>query len=237
MLVFAVALMLILILIAWLVARILKLPQGMTVAVILASFLPNAGNFGLSVNLFAFGDAALAQASLFFIASGIMAYTVGVYIASLGRSGYKEALKGLLKIPTIYAVLLALLFLHFKWELPLPVGRVTSLLAQAAIPSMLVLLGMLLRRARFSGKIVPIALANSLRLIVSPLIAVALAALLGLHGSARQAGVMEASMPTAVMVTVLATEFEVEPEFLTAAVFTSTLLSPLTLTPILRFLS
>jgi predicted permease len=35
---------------------------------------------------------------------------------------------------------------------------------------------------------------------------------------------------------VLATEYNVEPSFVTAAVFTSTLLSPLTLTPLLAFL-
>jgi hypothetical protein len=38
------------------------------------------------------------------------------------------------------------------------------------------------------------------------------------------------------LTTVLATEYDIEPAFITTAVFTSTLLSPLTLTPILALL-
>jgi len=43
-------------------------------------------------------------------------------------------------------------------------------------------------------------------------------------------------MPTAVMMTILATEYNVEPSFVTTVVFTSTLLSPLTITPLLAYL-
>ncbi len=224
-------------LLAWLAARLLKLDRATTVVLVLAALLPNAGNFGLSVNLFAFGEQGLAYASLFFITSSILAYTVGVYIASLGRSGFREALLGLFKVPAIYAVILALLFGRLGWELPTPFARATSVLADAAIPTMLVLLGMLLRQARWSGKIPALATASFLRLIASPAIAFAIAGFFGLQGAARQAGILEAAMPTAVMVTVIASEFEVEAEFLTAIVFTSTLLSPLTITPILALLT
>jgi predicted permease len=224
-------------LLTWLLARLARFQKQFVVAVVLAAMLPNAGNFGLSVNLFAFGEEALAQASLFFVSSAILSYTAGVYIASLGRSSYRQALTGLLKIPTIYAVVLALLFQRMGWELPQPVQRAAGVLADAAIPTMLVLLGVLLRQARWSGNLKPLALANSMRLLASPLLAFFLAARFGLQGVARQAGILEASMPTAVMATVLATEFDVEPGFMTAVVFTSTLLSPLTLTPLLAFLA
>jgi predicted permease len=167
----------------------------------------------------------------------MLSYTVGVYIASLGRSDYRQALAGLFKIPTIYAVLLALVFLQLDWQLPQPVGRATALLADAAIPTMLVLLGVLLRRARWSGNLLPLAIANGMRLLASPLLAFFLATRFGLQGAARQAAILEASMPTAVMATVLATEFDVEPGFLTAVVFSSTLLSPLTLTPLMAYLA
>ena len=233
---FAVSLMRLLALLACLAARIFRLSRKLTVAVMLGALLPNAGNFGLAVNLFAFGEPGLAQASLFFIASSVMANTFGVYLASLGKSDYRSALLGLLKIPTIYAVVLAFLFLRFGWRLPLPVARATSVLGDAAIPTMLVLLGMLLRRAEWRGKFSGLLVANTMRLVASPLVAILLAASFGLSGSARQAGILEASMPSAVMTTVLTSEFEVEPAFMTAVVFTTTLLSPLTLTPILAYL-
>ena len=51
-----------------------------------------------------------------------------------------------------------------------------------------------------------------------------------------KAGVIEAATPTAVLSTVLSTEFDTEPAFVTSVVFTTTLLSPLTLTPLLAYL-
>lgn len=221
---------------AWVLSKMFGFSRHITVAVVLAGLLPNAGNFGLSVSQFAFGDPGLAQASLFFIASGVMANTLGVYLASLGNSDYKTALLGLLKLPTIYAVILAVVFLRFGWTLPVPVARATNVLADAAIPTMLVLLGMLLHQTRWRGNLRGLAVANGVRLLASPAIALLLAVPFGLSGVARQAGVLEAAMPAAVMTTVLAAEFQVEPEFMTAVVFTSTLLSPLTLTPLLAYL-
>jgi predicted permease len=44
-------------------------------------------------------------------------------------------------------------------------------------------------------------------------------------------------MPVAVITTILALEFELAPEFVTSAVFISTLASPLTLTPLIAYLS
>jgi predicted permease len=198
--------------------------------------LPNAGNYGLSVNLFAFGEEGLAYASLYFITSAMVAGTAGVYVASLGKAGYREALVGWLKIPIIYAVIFALLFVGFGWSLPTPIMRPVNIFSDAAIPTMLVLLGLQLGRAEWTGKMLGLITANGLRLVVSPLLALGVGALFGLQGTMRQAGVLEASMPTAVMATVLATEFEVEPAFITAVVFSSTLLSPLTVTPLLAYL-
>jgi predicted permease len=73
-------------------------------------------------------------------------------------------------------------------------------------------------------------------LLLAPLVALAFAALFGLEGYARQASVTEASMPTMVSTTVLATEYNLDFKLVTAVVFISTLLSPLTLTPLLVFL-
>ncbi|NUM47859.1 MAG: AEC family transporter [Anaerolineales bacterium] len=223
-------------LLAGAVGWLLRFERRLLVAVMLAAMMPNAGNYGLSVNLFAFGEAGLAYASLYFITSAIMANTVGVYLASLGRSGYREALLGLFKIPTIYAVILALVFIWLGWSLPTPLARPVEIFSNAAIPTMLILLGLQLGHAEWNGKIMGLVTAGGLKLIISPLIGLGLSAWFGMTGPMRQAGVLEAAMPTAVMATVLATEFEIEPAFITATVFLSTLLSPLTLTPLLAFL-
>jgi predicted permease len=71
---------------------------------------------------------------------------------------------------------------------------------------------------------------------VAPFIAAGLAALLNLRGPARQAGILEASMPTAVVSTLIATEYETEPQLVTSTVLLSTLLSPITLSVLIALL-
>ena len=206
------------------------------VAVMLTTMFTNAGNFGLALIDYAFGKDALAYASIYFVTSATMIYTIGVLVASMGKVSLKQAFIGLFRLPTLYALLIAFLFKRMDWELPISIQRPVELLSQAAIPTMLVLLGLQLQRAVWGTKGIALGLANIVRLVVSPFIAYGLSVPFALHGPALQAGVIEASMPTAVMSTVLATEYEVEPEFVTTVVTTTTLLSPLTLTPLLAFL-
>jgi hypothetical protein len=122
------------------------------------------------------------------------------------------------------------------WQISLPVYRAIDLLADASIPVLLVVLGMQLQVSQWQGNRLPLVVASGLRLIAAPVLAIGLSQLFGLEGAARQAMVLEASMPTAVLTTVIATEYNLQPTFVTAVVFTTTLLSPLTLTPLLSFL-
>ena len=222
--------------IALILGRIFKFERKLFVAIILCSITVNAGNYGLSLNLFAFGETALAHASLYFVTSAIMTYTLGVAIASMGSMSLKQSIKQLVKIPTVYAVIVALIFNIFNWTLPMPLERPVSLLADAAIPGMLVLLGLQLQHNQRSWDFRAISLATGIRLLAAPLLAISTADLFGLQGIAYKAGIIEASMPTAVLSTVLATEFDVKPAFVTTVVFITTILSPLTLTPLLAYL-
>ncbi|MBI3160410.1 MAG: AEC family transporter [Chloroflexi bacterium] len=223
-------------LLSLLVGRLLKLPRPLLVAFVLASMFGNAGNYGLSFNAFAFGEEGLAFASVYFVTSGLMVYTVGILVASLGQGDLKYSLANLVRYPTLYAVIFALVFNGLGLALPVPAARTVDLLAGAAIPSMLLLLGLQLGSVSWRGQLVPLGMANAMRLVAGPLVAFALAGFLNLEGAAYQAGVAESAMPTAVMATVLATEFDAEPAFATAVVTTTTLLSPFTLTPLLAYL-
>lgn len=223
--------------ITWLLGRLLNLERKVLAAVLLCTMTINAGNYGLSLNLFAFGEEALAHASLFFVTTAIVTYTLGVTVASAGKANLADSLKGLLKIPVVYVVPLALIFMYLSWELPLPLGRSVGLLGDAAIPGMLLVLGLQLgkndRRVRDMRALV---LATGMRLLGGMGVGLFLAPLFGLGGMAYNAGVLESSMPTAVLSTILATEYDAEPAFVTTAVLATTLLSPLTLTPLLSIL-
>jgi predicted permease len=223
-------------LITGLIAFALRLKRSIMVALLLTVMFGNAGNFGLSLNLFAFGESALAYASIYFVTSATLIYTLGVVLASWGKTNLRTALLGVFKVPVIYAVIFALIFNWLNWELPLPIDRTVSLLSDAAIPVMIVLLGIQLYNSKVSKDTITVGLSNFLRLVASPLLAIGLAKFFNLQGAAYQAGVLESAVPTAVLTTVLATEYNIEPALVTTTVVTSTLLSPLTVTPLLAFL-
>lgn len=210
--------------------------RKMVAAVTLVALLPNAGNLGLSVNLLAFGEPGLAAASLYFVSSSVMTYTAGVLVASLGRAGILRSLAGLVRVPSVWAVPLGLLVMNTGLALPGPADRAVDLLAAACIPVFLLVLGMQLHAAHWKQRPGPLILGSGLRLGGGILAGILFAGLLGLEGPSRQAGIAQAGMPSAVINIILATEYDVEPEFVTAAVLVTTLLCPFTLTPLLAYL-
>ncbi len=222
--------------VALILGKLAGLSRLTLTAVVLTSMFPNTGNYGLPLVSFAFGEQALAHATLFFVTSAVLFNTVGVLIASLGHFELKQAAQGLLRVPTLYAVVLAGLLNQTQVELPLSVERSIDLAAGGAIPLMLILLGVELARFEWSQSLPTVLLGAGLRLMISPLIGLLLAIPFGLQGAARQANLLESAMPAAVTNTVLATEYKLDSSLVTAIVFLSTLLSPLTLTPLLVYL-
>jgi malate permease and related proteins len=220
----------------FLLGYILKLERSALVTILITTMFANTGNYGLPLVSFAFGEQALSYAGIYFVTTTVLFYTLGVFLASLGHMSFKEAMVGLFRIPTIYAVLLAILMNILNIELPTPVARAVELAAGGTIPLMLVLLGVQLTQVELTGNHRPMQLSVALRLVVAPLAALVFASLFGLQGFPRQASVTQASMPSMVSATVLAAEYNLDSKLVTAVVFISTLLSPFTLTPLLVFL-
>src|SRR5712691_953850 len=221
-------------------ARLTSLPLRLD-RITLSSFLlvamfSNSGNYALPVVLFAFGQEALAFASVYFVTSAILIYTAGILVAASGHGSVRVALTRLLKVPAVYAVTAAVIVLSTGATVPATVMRPIGLLSDAAIPIMLLVLGMQLERATLPRHPVAVGAAAVLSLVVAPLIAFGLTALLGLTGAAKQAAIIEASMPAAVITTVLALEFNLDAEFSTSVVFVTTLLSPITLVVLIAYL-
>ena len=214
-----------------------RLSRAELCAFLLVVMFSNGGNYGLPVVLFAFGNDALAHATVYFVTSSILTYTVGVFLAAAGRRSVSGAIAGIRKIPSIYGIAAALLVLTTGISVPLALMRPIQLLGDAAIPIMILVLGMQLERASIPERPRVVAAAVGLSLVAAPLVAIGLSWLLGLAGPGRQAGVALASMPTAVVTTILALEFDVGPAFVTNVVFITTLLSPLTLAPLIAYLT
>lgn len=233
---FAVATMLGTALLAWAVARLLHSSRSETAAFVLVALAGNSGNYGLAANQFAFGPAALEPAVVYYAVSTLMIATVGVYVVSAGQQGALTALRNLWRVPLTYAGALGVAVWATGFPVPVPVERTANLLGQGAIPLMLVLLGIQLAGVRLQNSLGKIALAAAVKLVGGMAIGLALAHLMGLSGLARQSSILQASMPAAVMTTVLAEEYRSEAPFTAGVVMASTLGSLVTLTLLLSFL-
>ena len=202
-------------------------------AFLLSTMFMNAANYGLPVALFAFGEAGLERAILFFAPQSLMAGTLAIYVASSGKLGAKQGLITVLRLPIFYAAVAGLVLNPFKVTLPGVLEIPLDILAAAAIPCMVMVLGIQLARASWKEDLVPAGAASVVRLLLSPLLAFGVTLLLGIDGVTQQTMVVIAGMPTAVYTTILATEFDARPQRVTSAVALSTAVSLVTMTTLI----
>jgi malate permease and related proteins len=223
---------------AYLTGRSLRADRHLIASMVVASMFVNSGNYGLAATKFAFGEEALAKALVCFVFGTIVVYTLGVLIASMGKFSAGEAIRHLLMVPAIYGLIAAGLVRQMDWQMPLFLDRSVSLLGDASIPLMLVLLGLQIAEVRAwpRDRMVLIGASAFLQLVVTPFIALLIAHWMGLMGTARQAGVLQASMPAAVVTTVLAVQYDLDQKLVSGVVVLTTILSPLTLTPLIAYL-
>jgi predicted permease len=214
----------------------LRLDRRMLSAFMLVAISSNSGNYGLPVTALAFGRDALAFASVYFVTSAIFSYTGGVLIAASGRLDIRAAVGRLFRVPPFYAAVAALIMMGLHVTPPAVIMRPITMLSDAALPLMILVLGMQIERATMPERPVVVATAVFVSLVLMPLAAIGWAHAVGLQGPAFKAGVLQSSMPTAVMATILALEFDAQPQFVTSVVCIATLVSPLTVTLLIAYL-
>lgn len=223
-------------LLAFCIARWRKFDSNTTRAFTLVTSMMNIGNFGLPLVFFAYGEEAINISVVVFVLFNLPLGTLAVLIAQGQGVKWQEALRNTLKIPIFYGMGLALLCKLFAWQPPGFILRATDLLGQATIPIMLVLLGMQLSRTKVSMNWGFFSLATMIRLLVGPLLAIALAALLGLDGLTRKIVILQTSTPAAVLPLLYTLRFNTRPDLVSGTILLSTLCSAITLTLLLYWL-
>jgi malate permease and related proteins len=223
---------------ALLFGKLLGAGRQLLASMAIVSMFVNSGNYGLAATKFAFGETALARALVCFVFGTVTVYTLGILIASMGKSSARQAVWKILTVPAFYGLVAAAIVRYTQWQIPLYLDRATTMLGDASIPLMLVILGLQIAEVRQwpRDRMTLIGVAGFLQLVVTPLLALLLARWLGLAGPTRQAAVLQASMPAAVVTTVLAVEYELDQTLVSGTVVLTTLLSPLTLTPLIAYL-
>jgi predicted permease len=203
----------------------LRLPRVERNGLTLATILYNAGNYGLPVSLFAFGQEGFRLATVIYVLAAIVTNSMGIYVASAGRNPARRALTDVFRLPLIYAAILGLIVERGGWTVPDALWRPLELMGQGAIPMLLIALGVQLGQASSTALNRPLGVAAALRLVVSPRLTAALIPWFGVTGTAARVAILSTAMPTAVNAFLLAAQFESAPAFVASAVFLSTIAS------------
>jgi len=203
--------------------RLLGWDKDTSAASVLSLCLNNNANYGLPVLLFAFGEAGFTLGVIYMVTQMAFVVVFGVGVASWKKGmSVRRLLFSILKVPWFYAFTLALLARTFSISLPLPVSRPIELLAQAAIPIQLLLLGMALSKVRIEGLLCQAAILTVAKLLVPPLLAWGVAAALGLEGLLRAVLIVQASTPSAVNALVLSLQYQRRPQLTATVVLLTT---------------
>ncbi len=235
-LVFMVALTLLFWGISILFGHFLKLDVKRQSAFSLGTIMMNVGNYGLPLVLFAYGPEGLAYGVIVLVLFTFPLGTLAIYIASRGRDNPGRAFLEIFKIPLFYAVVLAALWRWLSLPMPEFIFKTIDMVGQAAIPGLLMLLGMQLARTRFKGDIKPVLSSSFLRLAVSPVIAFLLCLLLNIKGLPRNVLILQTSTPSAIIPLLYAVKYDTHPDMVAGSILVSTLLSAVSLTGLLYLL-
>ncbi|MBN1317003.1 MAG: AEC family transporter [Anaerolineales bacterium] len=217
-------------------ARFLRRPTPAIAGFILVAVFNNVGNFGLSIINFKWGTAGQTSATLFLLTFMIASFLIGLPVASMLKGNGVGSVLDIFKMPVLLA-LAPVMFIQFTgFQIPVFLDRISGLLSEAAIPIALLTLGVQLSKVGRLHITRDVFLASAIRILGGPIAAFILAALFGLQGLERNTAIMQASMPVAVMASIIAIEYDLEPEFVTTSVLFSTIASLVTLTLLLSIL-
>jgi len=218
---------------AWLIYRVTKTAKAIAGALILASAFPNATYMGLPVLeqlLGPQGRSIALQYDLF--ACTPILLSLGILLAAAYGESHEQThpLKALLKVPPLWAALLAVVLNLFGIPVPTGVDSWLNMLGVAVVPLMLISLGMSLQWSHWRNNYLPLLLpALLLQLMAMPLIVMNVAESIGATGDLLTGVTMEAAMPSMVLGLVLCDRYGLNTSLYAIAVTLSTALTLITL--------
>jgi predicted permease len=189
----------------------------------------NFGNMGLPLCLLAFGQQGLALAIVYFTIGLVLLFTAG-YAVAAGTASIQR----LVRMPLIYFVAAALLFVVTETEPPQWIYATTKLIGDLTIPLMLIALGVSVASLKVKSIWRSLGL-SLLRLGTGFAVGVVTALAFGLEGPARGVLILESAMPVAVFAYLFAARYDTQPGEVAGTVVVSTAVSFVTLPTLLWF--
>ena len=192
--------------------------------------LPNVGNMGLPICLFAYGDLGLGIAATISSLVIFFHFTINVFLASK-----KFSLRLLLQSPPVYAIIISIIFIYYEIETPVFLVNTTMITAYTAIFLILMSLGIALTRLKvFSFKSAFIS--SICRVFIGPLIGLGIIKMFNLSGFAAGVFLIQCAMPSAVLTYLIGSMYSPKKivDSIASMIVVSTVMSFLTL-PIIVF--
>jgi malate permease and related proteins len=194
--------------------------------------LPNTGNMGIPICLFAYGIDGLGIASAIASVIILFHFTIGIFLAKKSFS-----LNVVIKNAPTYAILISILFLYFNLEVPKFIENTTFLLTYSTIFLVLMSLGIALTRLKVVSWNSAIIM-GAVRVVIGPIIGLGLIKILNLSGYAAGVLLIQSSMPSAVLTYLVGSIYSKKKvvDSVASVIVTSTIMSFFTI-PIIVFIS
>ncbi|EJQ49802.1 transporter [Bacillus wiedmannii] len=217
------------------ISKTLKLEKGESAALKNSISLMNSGNYGLPVSQLIFSHNPVGVSIQIFIVifQNILTYSYGIYNLLSATKTIGSIIRSFLRLPVFYALILGVLFQSFTIQIPNSIFLPLNQLGNSFVAIALILLGAQLSNIKlnFFHRVITWALIG--RLLMGPLLALAMIYLLNIDGIVAQSLFIASSFPTSRNTSTIAMEYQIEPELHAQIVLFSTLFSIITVTVVI----
>jgi malate permease and related proteins len=217
--------------VAWMLTRALRLPRRVAGGFILAASLGNTGYIGYPVSQAILGEEGLVRAIFYDVFGTVGALLiVGLLIAQHygDRVGPRiNVLREILRFPAVLALFAALVLRPFP--VPEVVSSGLDALASLVVPLIMISVGLSLEVRRLGERPLVLGTLGAVRLLLAPLVALAIGGLVLDDPAAVRLVALEAGMPVMMLSIVIGARFGLDTEFLAAAVVLTTIASVATI--------
>ncbi len=222
--------------IAYIFAHLMNYSKKTKWTLVTTSAMLNSGFMGYPVVLGVFGGAGMVSAVFYDIGSVIIFISFGLLLILAYGGKFQDILRESVFFPSIIAITLGILANLLNIPLGNIVPNILDYLSGAAIPLIMLSLGLSLEFKEVKERFNLASFVTVIRLVISPLIAIVLATILGLSGLNYSVAVVQAGMPSGMLTMVLAIAYNLDVKVTAACVFLSTALSMVSLTVLILLL-
>ncbi len=195
-------------------------------------FLPNTGNMGIPICLFAYGKLGMGVAAAISSLVILLHFTANIFLAKR-----KFDFSIIAKSPSFYTIILTVIFLYYGKEMPVFMINTTMLLSYAMIVMILMSLGIALTQMKVFS------LRDSIitsigRVILGPIVGFFIIKFFNLSGFAAGVLLIQSSMPSAILCYLVASMYSPKKNVdnISSTIVVSTLMSLVTV-PITVFIA